>query len=319
MRYYTKEWYKAMMSFGNADMFEPVIDKEYSDEEIEDLYQDMMEKYVQNERDMYEEPPFFVMDEDDEFDPEDFDPEDFIIAEIDEDGNEINMRHPESIDELKEFHRNEMAAALDEYENREPFDEEEAREEFEENYNDYLEEPDEDIPEWIRDSVDPRLIAMGVLPEKVYRKLVAEEEEMEARFDELDAAAEDALEEAYGNYPDEYINLPDDLDEIDGDSVILAEMKNGDYIFTFTGWDEDGEDVIRTLTLESAEIIEDEGLFIEVGVDEDGDMESNCDLENHELYYENGKWEIHLMFDNDDELKYFTASASDIYIDMRRE
>ena len=36
MRFYTKEYYTLMMSLGVTEMYEPVIDKDYSDEEIEE-------------------------------------------------------------------------------------------------------------------------------------------------------------------------------------------------------------------------------------------------------------------------------------------
>ena len=49
MRYYTKEWYTLLQSLGTSELFEPVIDKEYTDEDIEILYQDMMDKYVMEE------------------------------------------------------------------------------------------------------------------------------------------------------------------------------------------------------------------------------------------------------------------------------
>ena len=195
MRYYTKEWYTLMQRLGTADLFEPVLDKEYSDEEIEEMYQEMLEKYVQEEHDSYDEPPFFILDPEEDIASDEFDPEDFLVGDIDENGEEFNLRHPETLDEFLDYQKREMEQELAEYENRPPFDEEEARREFEENYQDSLEEPDEDIPQWIRDTVDPRLLAMWVLPEGAYKKLAAEEEELQERFDELDEAAEEALEE----------------------------------------------------------------------------------------------------------------------------
>ena len=63
MRYYTKEYYTLMMALGVADMYEPVIDKEYSDEEIEELYQKALDNYVEELRASYDEPPEFDFDE----------------------------------------------------------------------------------------------------------------------------------------------------------------------------------------------------------------------------------------------------------------
>jgi hypothetical protein len=45
------------------------------------------------------------------------------------------------------------------------------------------------LPECIREAVDPRLLALNLLPESVYNKLKAEDEKAEARFEELDEIA----------------------------------------------------------------------------------------------------------------------------------
>lgn len=315
MKYYTKEWHNLFEALGTADLFEPVLDKHYTDEEIEDLYQEMMDKYVQEEHDNYDEPPYFITDEQDEIDPDDFDPEDYLVGDIDEDGNEFNLHHPADLRELLEFEKKEMEAELREYENRPPFDEEEARREFEEDYRDNLEEPDEDIPQWVRDEVDPRLIAMGVLPEGVYKKLMAQEEKMQERFDALDEAADEALEEMYAQMPDEYTDLLDDMDNLDGDYVTGCEMSDGDLTVTLAGWDEDGEDVINRIVMSDAEIIEDEGLSITSGTDEDGDIESDCDLLYHEVYWSDDRFEVHMMFENHG-LRYLTVRCGSLSIEQ---
>jgi glycosyltransferase involved in cell wall biosynthesis len=128
-----------MMSLGVTEMYEPVIDKEYSDEEIEELYQKALDKYIEETRACYDEPP-----------------------EVDFDGD----YDPEYVEMLK--------AELEAYENRGPFDEEEAAESFRETYEDNLEEPDADLPDWVREKVDPRILAMYFIPEKTYRKLADE-------------------------------------------------------------------------------------------------------------------------------------------------
>lgn len=316
MRFYTKEWSRLLDSLGTVDMFEPVIDKEYTDDEIAELYQDFMEKHVQEERSSYDEPPLFIYEDEEAFDPDEFDPEDYLVGDVDENGEEHNLHHPEDIEELVRFERRMHILALEEYENREPFDEDEARSEFEENYRDFLEEPDEDIPQWVLDTVGRRLLAMGAMPEGAYKRLRAEEEEMQERFDELDAAADEALEDMYGEMPDEYQGLLEDFDELDGDYVISFAIEDGDAELELAGWDEDGEPVIRTAVFEGAEIIEDECAEIEASVDEDGDFTSSCDLEYHEIYFEDDRFEVHLLL-NDGEPKYLTLSCDEISISQR--
>ena len=311
MRYYTKEWERLLEQQGASEMYEPVVDKEYSDEEINALYEDMMEKYVQEARTEHDEPPYF-MEELADLEPDDFDPEDYMIGRFDEDGNEIEVRNPVSLEELLEFQEKEREALMIEFENRPPFDEQEAREEFEEEYRDNLEEPDEDLPEWVRGSVDKRLLAMYLLPEGVYKKLRAEDEKLEEEFNLLDDAADKALEKAWESIPDDLKPAAEELDERDGDYVTAIRKEDGDLLIDFVCWDDEGGQMMIEASFEAAEIIEDEGLSIECEKDEDGEIESNCELSAHEVYFENDRLEVHLMFENDDELRYLTLSCSDI-------
>lgn len=277
MRIYTKEYYTLMMSLGVADMYEPVIDKEYSDEEIEELYQKALDKYIEEERADYDEPPEFDFDE---------------------------AADPEYMDMLRK--------ELEEYENREPFDEEEAKEDFQETYTDNLEEPDEDLPEWVRKSVDPRILAMYCLPEKIYRKLAEEDKANEEKFELLDERVDEAFEYMIGDIPEEYDELMEMLEELQ-DCYVLGIDRNGDEIeLKIEGWDEDGEEAIFTLRFDEAEVLEDEGAEAHAEKDEDGDTDSDCELLYAEMYIEDGRPEVHLMFDNDG-LKYLTFRCGEVY------
>lgn len=311
MRYYTKEWERLLAQQGVSDMYEPVVDKEYSDEEINALYEDMMEKYIQEARAEHDEPPYF-MEELADLDPDDFDPEDYLIGRFDEDGNEVDVRNPESFEELLQFQEREREALMEEFENRPPFDEEEAREEFVEEYEDNLEEDDDELPEWVKESVDRRLLAMYLLPERAYKKLRAEDEKNEAEFAALDEAADEAMEKAWESIPDDHKPAVEELDERDGDYVTAVRSDDGDLIIDFVCWDDEDEQIKVEASFEAAEIIEDEGLSIESEKDEDGEIESNCELSAHEVYYEDDRLEVHMMFENEDDLKYLTLRCSGI-------
>lgn len=283
MRFYTKDYYTLMMALGVTDLYEPVIDKEYTDEEIAELYQKALDKYIEEERASYDEPPELVSDDNDD---------------------------PEYVEMLRQ--------EIEEYENREPFDEEEAKADFEEMYRDNLEEPDEDLPEWVRESVDPRLPAMYVLPEKVYKKLADEDEANEAKFEELDEVVEDALEDMRDDLPEEFEELLDTLEELECASVLSADVSDGEIELKLEGWDDEGEEVIYTFRFDEAEIIENEGLDVNSGKDEDGDTESDCELLYSEVYIEEGRPEVHMMFDNNG-LKYLTFSCAEAYVYMAAE
>ena len=309
MRIYTKEWHQLSDLIGTTDMFDPIIDKDYSDEEIEALYQDMLEKDIQEERALYDEPPVYDEEEwADIFSEDEFDPEDFLIADINEDGEEFNHRHPQSCDELKAYRRAEYEYEWKQYENREPFDEDEVAEYFEENYKELLEEPDEDIPEWVREAVDPRLLALYLLPESVYKKLRDEEEALQARFDELDEIADQAEDERLDNMPEELEGIEEKLDESEYDCVLNAGKNGDDYIIKMIRWDDEGEAQEKyAIVFENALMLEDEQPVVTVDTDEDGDTESDCEYIDHELYYEDGLLEVHLLLDNGaNGLKYVT-------------
>lgn len=277
MRFYTKEYYTLMMSLGAAELYEPVIDKEYNDEEIEELYMKALDRYIEEERASYDEPPEFSFDEDDD---------------------------PEYIEMMR--------AELDEYENREPFDEEEAKSDFEEMYRDNLDDPDEDLPAWVWESVDPRIPAMYYLPEKVYRRLVEEDEANEERFEALDEAADEALEDMQELLPEELEELFETLQEQES-SYVMSAMTGDEVELKLSGWDEEGDEAIIMIRFDEAEILENEGLDIHAGYDEDGDAESDCELLYSEVYIEDGMPEVHMLFDNNG-LKYLTFRCSDAYI-----
>ncbi|MBQ6440051.1 MAG: DUF4085 family protein [Mogibacterium sp.] len=280
MRIYTKEYYTLMMSLGVAELYEPVIDKDYTDEEIEELYQKALDKHIEEERADYDEPPEFDFDEDDD---------------------------PEYIEMLRE--------ELEEYENREPFDEEEAKEEFREMYEDNLEEPDEDLPDWVREAVDPRILAMYFMPEKIYRKLSEQDETNEKKFEELDERVDEAWDDMMEALPEEYEELMDTLEGLE-DAYVISFDKTGDEIeLKIDGWDDEGEDAVFTLRFDESEVLEDEGVEAHSTVDEDGDMESDCELLYSEMYMEDGKIEVHMMFENNG-LKYLTFRCAEAYAYM---
>jgi len=277
MRIYTKEYYTLMMSQDVAELYEPVIDKDYSDEEIEELYQKALDKYIEEERADYDEPPEIDFDADDD---------------------------PEYVEMMKE--------ELEEYENREPFDEKEAVEEFREMYEDNLEEPDEDLPEWVRESVDPRILALYFMPEKIYRKLREQDSVNEEKFEALDERADEAYEEMIGDLPEDLEELMGTLEVLEDCFVISIDTAGGEIEMKIEGWDDDGEEAVYTLRFDEAEVLENEGIEAHSGKDEDGDTESDCEFLYGEIYAEEGKPEIHMMFDNNG-LKYLTFRCSEAY------
>ena len=278
MRFYTKEYYTLMMGLGTVDMYEPIIDKDYTDDEMEELYQKALDKYIEEERASYDEPP---------------------VLFVDEDGN---------AEDLEDFE-----AEVEEFENREPFDEKEAAEEFEDLYKDNLEEPDEDLPDWVKETVDPRILAMYFMPEKVYRKLAEEDKANEEKFEALDEKADEALEDMRGDLPEEYEELMDLLEELENAYVIEAAIGSGEIELKLEGWDDEGEEAVFKLRFDEAEVLENEGVEAHSEKDEDGDIESDCELLYSEIYVEDGRPEFHMLFDNNG-LKYLTFRCAEAHV-----
>lgn len=322
MRVYTKEWHELSDYLTAVEDFESIEDRDYSDEDIERLHQKALEKYLNGERELYDEPPYFDLKEWKEENPkEEFDPEDYLIADITEDDDVVNFRAPSSYEELLEYTKREFEHEKRLYDNREPFNAEEETEFFEDMYNGSLEEPDPDIPAWIRESVDSRLIALGLLPESIYKKLQEEKELKQKRFDELDELADRQMEE----YDDEdeneeYEDFEEKLNDLQSGYVLGVREVSETYEIETVDWefDEDDEEnevteftqIRRIYTFTDVKIIEDEGLEIVPETDEDGDVSSNCDLMDYELYDDNGRYEVHLLFNNGEHgLKYLTLSC----------
>lgn len=78
MRYHTKEYYTLEMSLGASELYEPVIDKEvYTEEDIAEMYQQAMDRYIEEERADYDAPPEYLIDLEDVDDP---DPDQYTIV-----------------------------------------------------------------------------------------------------------------------------------------------------------------------------------------------------------------------------------------------
>jgi hypothetical protein len=315
MKIFTKEWHELEDFMVAVECFEPVPDKDYSDEEFENIYQMALDKHLQEEKEFYEEPPYFDPEEWKEDFPEDeFDPEDFLIEEKGDDDDDFVLRHPNSYEELLEFQKQSFLREVEEYEHQEPFNEEEEKEFFEDMYRSALEEPDEDVPKWISESVDPRLIALNLLPESVYKKLQAEIKEKTPRYEELEKRIEDYYDSQDDDENPELERIEEVLDDLECEDLLSAAEKDGDYVIEAISWDDEGDDQTEVYAVFSdATIIENEDPVIEISRDEDGDVVSNYTILDYELYEEGGKYEVHLLLGGEgNDYKYVTLRRDDV-------
>ena len=148
---------------------------------------------------------------------------------------------------------------------------------------------------------------------EAYRKLAEEDKANEEKFEALDDRAEEAYEEMRGDLPEECEELMDLLEELENSYVIEAGISDGEIELKLEGWDDDGEEAIFTLRFDEAEVLENEGIEAHAEKDEDGDIESDCELLYSEIYIEDGRPEIHMLFDNN-ELKYLTFRCAEAHV-----
>jgi hypothetical protein len=129
MRIYTKEWYNLMQGMG-IDDFKKIPDGNYTDSEIDALYQKALKKEIASERRCYNSEPFFLPF-DELLTEENFDPEDWIRV-IDEEKGIV--KHSESAKEVREELEAQYRQEMDAFENRPPFDPAETIQFFEAAY-----------------------------------------------------------------------------------------------------------------------------------------------------------------------------------------
>ena len=53
MKYYTKDWYYLMQNLNLAMDMEPVLDKEYTEEDLQEMYQQALAQSVENNTKLY--------------------------------------------------------------------------------------------------------------------------------------------------------------------------------------------------------------------------------------------------------------------------
>lgn len=287
MKYFNKEWYELMQKQFMTDGITQIPDKEYSDKEIEEMYNKELKKEIERAYEDYNTPPDYTFLEELINGDEPFEPENWII--IDEDTDTAVV--PTSKEEVIENISREKERDLEEFNNRPPFDEKEVIEDFEETYKSMLEIKDF-FPKWVYEEVDNRLLALNFLPKSALKKLKAEEKENKKKFDKImkeadeDFSRQDIFEELYTKF-----NFHDDR-------IVGFEKQGNNYVMTIENY----EDEVIQIVFEEAEIIELEELDFE-----------NCYWLYEEIYKENNTYEVHIMVYSNG-LKYVTMKCKDINI-----
>ena len=325
MRYYTKEWYDLMQRSGQTEGLRKVPDKKYTKKEIEALYEKSLKRDLAAEKKAYDTPPdlSYLLDI---LDDNGFRPEDWVIL----DPASGQPRTPSSEEEVRRFILEEQQAQTEEFEDREPFSEEDFRAMYRAMYEERRADLRYGTGSELLDAVDKRLLALDLVPESIFKALKEDERAAAAEFRKINRRAEKALLKQ--NVP-QYIAEGLDLNDCDLLSV-RKKGRNLEMVFCIEGLEEEGESPFRKIVFKRAEVIErDKGMAIrthrhdheECGEDHEHDdccghdhhegcVHSNCVFLISEVYNVGNAYETHMLFMMPSGLKYLTVKAADIEI-----
>ncbi|WP_459130170.1 hypothetical protein [Guggenheimella bovis] len=299
MKYYTKEYREALHNTELVEGFE-ILDEE--NVSINTLYEKREREYIERERELHDTPP---KKPEDLFSELSLVLEDILVVDLDESGNEVNARHPESMEEWEAYKEASFKRSLEEFERREPFNEKEARECFKINFDIAVRDRWQ-MPKWVYEEVDPRLIALYYIPKEKYNELRSVSEYNEKYIKEIDEKAEKVLSEQ--EIPEGILSL------LDLQDASLLNIEEHEGTITLEVLYEPGSSRVGKcrLIFKDAEFLENE--IDKISVDEEGN--SNTYFINQEIYSLGDSYEFHFLLDSyeDDRIeeKYLTIKAKNL-------
>lgn len=299
MKYFTKEYREALQNIGLTEGFEILEDKNI---DIEDLYKQKETEYIEKKRLIHDTPP---LDENDLFSDLELILEDILLADIDENGDETNFRHPESYEEWEAYKEASYKRRLEEFENREPFDEKEARELFKMNFEIAVNDKWQ-MPAWVYEKVDVRLVALNYLPKEVYKELENFSEESEIRIRDIDQLEEE--NPTNKNIPNHILELL----ELHDSNLLKIEEKDGEIFLDINYSPASSLEGLYRVQFVEGKILENE--INQLVIDENGS--SNIYFIASEAYNVGDYFEFHFLLDSYDddegESLYLTIKAKDL-------
>jgi hypothetical protein len=305
MRFFTKEWYNLMQGIEIND-FKKIPDGNYTDAQIDALYQKALKKEIASERRCYNSEPFFLPF-DELLTEENFDPEDWIRV-IDEEKGIV--KHSESAKEVREELEAQYRQEMDAFENRPPFDPAETIQFFETAYQTKLHYYKDALPAWMTEQVDRRLLALDLLPESAYRRYREESREKKKEWNQINRTAKRTLSKQ---------NIPENVEEALQlhDAALLSLKKSGkNYIMLVAKdgfWPDDATPYRRVIFHKATVIEKEAGLRVQkLESDDEGFYRSNTTFLYKEIYRTDTGYEVHMMFWMPKGLAYLTIACEDI-------
>lgn len=303
MKYYTKKWYQMLHNAFHLEMFKIVPDEKYSEEKICSLYEKKLEKRMEEERRFCDEPSHILSLYDKKHKVND--------SSKNETGNKI-----QSLEESKESMEAEfLRKALN---GQNTFDPSAAAENFKAAYESSLRMVHYRYPEWVENEADPRLLAMGFMPEGIYKRLKQQEKENRKAFKIIDRKAKKETDIQWSKVPARIREIfrfgsSPALEE----ALLLSFDSNAhdiSFVFRYGAWQKPPENTTPfiCITFQGAELLENE---MEIQFLNESPMETETDATGRmyiadELYFlHNCFYEYHLMLSD---LSYITILCKNI-------
>jgi len=304
MKYFTKEWYELMQKLDYTSAFQTLPDKIYSEQEIQAFYDADLAEEAAHDEELYNTPPDYSLYEE-WLDPDTFQPDMFLFVN-EETGDEF---HLETLEMAKQYIAQERAEREEAFANRPPFDPAETIKCFEQCYKGKICYGNDVYPQWLRDTVDERLLALNRITESAYKRLKIEESENQKAFDKIMREAEKELDAQ---------EIPERIKSqlCFHDACLLSLKKNkADMELCLRkdgGWP-DGTPYIKIIFKNVSKFEREKGFSLRIKKDMDGELSSSCYYLYDELYRTENGYELQLLLSTPKALRYMTISCEDIF------
>jgi len=305
MKFYTKEWYELMQRQNYTSGSKKIPDKVYTDEDIQAFYEKDLKAEVARDRRIYNTPPGPYDWEYALLQPDRFTPKTFLF-EKEETGE---LFHPETPEIARHYLEQDRRQAQERFDARPPFDPTETIACFRDCYRGMLRYGFLHFPHWVRESVDPRLLALNRIPESAYKRLKKEEQANRRAFEKICAKATAVLEQQ---------DIPEEIRKrfCFHDACVLAIRKvRSDvalYLRKDGGWPGDATPYIRIVFENVRQIDREKGFSLRPKPDADGDLRTNCTYLYDELYHDESGYEVHMLFWTPKALRNLTICSENI-------
>ena len=190
-----------------------------------------------------------------------------------------------------------------------PFDPAETIQCFEECYQGVKKYCLNSYPEWAREFIDPRLVALNRITEGIYNRLKELEDANQAAFDAINAEAQAVLDRQ---------NIPEEIHSIFRfhDAEVLTLKRRGRDAELYLSYGEelpDGKSPYMKVTFKNISFIEREkGLVFRKKVNGHGIWSSSITYLYDELYRTDNGYEVHMLLWSGSGLRYLTIGCGEI-------